>query len=603
MSQSTPGFLAFARSAPGLGDPDMTAVLRRLRVTDPSVVRLRGLEVALWGYGEARPTTGVPLLLSRTNWSHDGFVAEAQLGRWIREGAWDRLGEMLPPFGALGLTSDGARLVADPMGFRQVFTLEGPGWTALSTSALALGALTGFALDSEAVGVQSQLGWQLGQRTLWAGVTKLRPRESVDIVAGRAASVLRPEVDREHKPLDMAVDEAASILRSLLDRYLDEAPDATLQLTGGQDSRIILSAIPPMRRRGLKAMTLAVPGSPDAEVAAALAARFGMRHTVRSLDGLEQLTPDEAFDRVCAAARRLDCMADPLARAATLWAEERLEQGHRLSGLGGEIARGFYYTGRVQALPVTRARSEQLARWRMFANEAVERSSLHPDFAASARSGAMDIVHEALQSTGRGWYDATDDLYYRHRMQRWAGLGETAVCFDRTIINPMLDDRFLAIAEALTPREKRNSQFLGRLQVVLDRDLAGLPLDNRAPPNTYAHPGPLSLVRQRAAEGRRATRKVRQRLAGAHRPPPGGGVLAGLLLQYLRDVPDTLEPLRGRGIFDEHWLDGLGTGADAAEPSSLALVVNLLVALGPGAAGLTSTVPEPHPLHGRRRTP
>ena len=72
-------------------------------------------------------------------------------------------------------------------------------------------------------------------------------------------------------------------------------------------------------------------------------------------------------------------MADPLAHAALAMAEARAQPGVRISGLGGEVARGFYYFGRPRTTPVTRQRVERLARWRMFTNESVPADALDPD--------------------------------------------------------------------------------------------------------------------------------------------------------------------------------------------------------------------------------
>src|SRR5699024_493935 len=114
-----------------------------------------------------------------------------------------------------------------------------------------------------------------------------------------------------------------------------------------------------------------------------------------------------------------DGMLDPVAKAATEYAEESVSQGSRLGGLGGEVARGFYYVGRVRPLPVERRRSRRLARWRMLANEAVAAEALAERHRRSAAGVAEDAIHAALAGGGGEWFSATDDLYYRHRMQRW----------------------------------------------------------------------------------------------------------------------------------------------------------------------------------------
>ena len=131
----------------------------------------------------------------------------------------------------------------------------------------------------------------------------------------------------------------------------------------------------------------------------------------------------------------------------------------------------------------------------MFVNESV----LHrtPWIRSSSRWAREFAVGElyslSFAATGRDWMAATDDFYLEQRMQRWAGVTGTAVCFDRVVTNPMLDDRFIDIARSLAPRDKRNSMFLSRLQVALDEELARLPLDGRPPPMTYDDLEPLQL--------------------------------------------------------------------------------------------------------------
>ena len=56
-------------------------------------------------------------------------------------------------------------------------------------------------------------------------------------------------------------------------------------------------------------------------IAGDLSRRYGLVHEVLRLDGLETLSPEEADLRCVQAARRLECMADPLAHAALTFAE------------------------------------------------------------------------------------------------------------------------------------------------------------------------------------------------------------------------------------------------------------------------------------------
>lgn len=570
--------LVTVRGSAGLTD-ELREVLSA--ACDSPPVEVNGVWLGTWGLGGKEPTESSPLLLTSTNQSDSGTVPGQVIARWLADGELRRLGRMLPPFGAVGLTAGGLRLTTDQLAFRNIFRCAGADWEAVSTSALLLARMVRRGFSASGLRLQSQLGWQLGTATMFEGVTALSPRES--LVLGRTGirSEWVPEPDeRQPLPLDESVDMVAQGLREMVATYLDEGHEPTLQLTGGQDSRIVLSAIPAGRRRGLRTMTLGVPGSPDVAIARDISQHYGMQHTVHSIDELQPPSSEEWFQRVLCAARSHDCMADPVARSVTSWAEEAFEQGHRLSGLGGEFARGFYYLGGVRPAPVTRRRSEQLARWRMLANDAVELEALSPDH-RDARETAVDLVHEALEGAGPEWFGATDELYL-HRIRRWGGLGEGAVAFRRTLVNPMLDHRFLEPVSRVSPAAKKGARFLGRLQMALDDELAAMPLDDRPSPATYGTPGVVSFLRTRGSRIRKLSRKVRQRMQGARRPPAGASMVTTAVRSHIRANPEVLVHARESRVFDDRWLDGVADGSSEVSAATLALLVNVIAAAREG---------------------
>jgi len=516
------------------------------------------------------------LLLTSTARRHERDLSPAEVRRLLLADPTG-LAEVLPTFAAAVSTpSGGATFATDYLGFRHVFHGQRDGTGIVSTSSRACARELGSGLDLEAVAVQSSLGWQLDQRTLFEGVRKLAPGELATLEDGAVtlATFTRPGT-AERPDLDHAVRAAADLLRTYLTAYLEDHPDAGLQLTGGQDSRLLLSAVPRAQRRGLRVVTLGVAGDPDVDIAAELALRYGMRHELLSLSGLEDLDPATAYDLCLAAARRLDYSADPLAHAALSYAESRSEPGPRISGLGGEVARGFYYLGLPTRAPVTARRAERLAHWRMFVNEGVPPEALTPSFGQWSRDFATREVVRVLADTGRPWMVATDHLYLHHRMQRWGGVTETAVCLDREVVNPMLDDRFISIATALAPLDKRNSRFLSRLQLQLDAELGSVPLDGRPPPAAYAHRSLRNSAQQTATTLHKARRKVGQRLRGQNRPPAGGEILAAKVVAHWRENPALLEPLEGLDVFQKSWLEALLRGQDGPPSSAVALMVNL----------------------------
>lgn len=582
-----PGVLAISRAG---GLPDLQGareVLRMAGVPSAVVREAPGLLVATWG-GLQLDGDG-SAMLTRATRRHEADLDAGDVTPLMVRGDVGALREVLPPFAAFTRTGvSEAVAVTDALGFRHVYHSHGPGWAAISTSARVLAVLGDRGLDHDALTLQSLLGWQVGQWTLFDGVTKLAPGELVRVRDGHLDVARAPAAPLQRLELDDAVAQAADLLRRYLTAYVTDHPDATLQLTGGQDSRILLSAVPPDLRRGLEAITLAVPGSPDVAIAADLAARTGVRHHVEALEDLARMPADEAHALAVRSSARLEGMADPLALAALSIAEQRFDQGHRIAGLGGEVARGFYYLGRPRPVPVTRERVARLTSWRMFANEAIDPLALAPHLREGARDRAVDRVHHLMASSGKDWFEATDEFYLDQRMQRWAGVTDTAICLDRSVVNPMLDDRFIHIARSMAPESKRASLFLARLQVALDDDLAQVPLDGRPAPRAFAYPGVGDRVQALHKLGRKAVVKARQRWGHSTRPPVGGTVLAGKVVDHWRAHPHLLDRTTVSAVLDEQWVDDMLRRRVDPAPSTVSFVLN--VANLPLGATMPATV-------------
>lgn len=569
-----PGVLAV--SPRRVGRPlvsEVRSVLKRDGIADATLHQTPGLVVATWG-GLRLQNDGV-LLLSRGPRRRDRDLPAAEVARLLATGDAAALAQALPPFAAIRRAGGEAVAVTDALGFRHLYRAEQDGWAGFSTSARLLALVGACPIDLDSLTLQSLLGWQVGQATLHQGVTKLSPGEMVILSEGRLRVSGSPPAPPATIGLDDAVDAAARMLRANLAAYLTDHPDATLQLTGGQDSRILLSAVPEELRVGLRAVTLRVPGSPDAEIARDLAGRTGLRHHVGELENLVRLDPAEALRMCVEGSRRLEGMADPVAHVGLALAERHFDQGHRIAGLGGEVARGFYYIGRARETAVTRARVERLTTWRMFANEAIDPAALSAELREGLRERAVDRILGLMLSTGQDWLRATDEFYLYQRMQRWAGVTDTAVCLDRSVVNPMLDDRFIDIARALSPRDKHGSQFLARLQMALDPALGRLPLDHRPSPEAYARRGMANRARAANTLARKAASKVRQRVSHATRPPAGGVILAAKVVDQWRRDPGWLHGAAMQGVLDQKWLDDVLASRVEPAPSTVAFVLNV----------------------------
>lgn len=526
-----------------------------------------------------RPGGEFTVSLSRLRRTREGDSSAGDLAAMLVDGAG--LTELLPPFAAAHRGPGGPITVAnDWLGYRQLYWWQGEGVAAVSTSARALAELSGGGFDEAGLGAQAMIGWQIGDRTLFDGVRALPPASLVTLARGsiHMRRYAQPLGSAAPVAVDDAVEEMAAILTAFTSSYLEEHPSTVLQLTGGHDSRILLGAVPLKQRTDLRALTVGASGHPDVVIARRLSQRYGLQHNVHALDDVVP-SPAAAFDLALEAAHALEYQASPMALAPLLLLESRLDQGHRLSGLGGEVARGFYYAGQPSDAVTSARLVERLAQWRIFANEAVATAALDPGFAASASSSTLSSLVSLFP--GGDWLRATDSFYLYHRMHRWSGAHGTVAAVRRLAVNPMFDRRFLELALAVAPSEKRDSLLLGRLMTRLDPELARIPLDSGLIPARLGTRSVATRVAVASVTARKAAGKVRQKLTHGRRAQLGAPEAAALVVAHWRSAPDSCGALLSSPYLNARWVEGLLSGAHDADATTVAFLVNLLAATSP----------------------
>ncbi len=503
------------------------------------------------------------------------------------------LSGITPPFAVASCVGQDQPVIAatDLMGCRHLYWHQGNGWAAVSTSALALACCAAAEPDVRAIAVRAMLGFHLGTTSPFAGIQKLGPAGICSLTRGRVHIANYadpwPEPARPGSvaaPADLAR-RIAGLLQSCAARTVHEFPDAVIELSGGLDSRIQLAAIPPARRTGLHGITLDVAGTNDGSIARRLASLTGLDHRVLSVAPLTDLTPARAWALVRQSAVRDDCSGNPVAHGVLDWAEERLGTQPRISGAGGEAARGFYYTSQRQHPQASDRLAGRLARWRLMTNEAVDAGCLGADLAPWARGVATSEVGRILTGYQRDWLTSTDEFYARERVVRWAGLRLSASSTERTVLSSMLHPDYMALAWACPPSLKRNSRFMALVLSVLDADLAAIPLDSGDVPARLAAPTALDRARSCSVTGRKFVHKIHQRLASAGQPGVGQCALSSLVIEHWRSEPQLLSGLPATGLVDDGWLSRVLDGSCQADPATVGYVANLLVMTGKTAAG------------------
>lgn len=556
------GFATFTSSDPSLA----------LRLADEAAERLGDARVirgddqtylVLWGKLRHRDID-TPILLCQAARTRRDDVETSQITRLLENQDVEAANDVVPPFAAIEWDWGFSRFAieVDWLGLRHIYLSEGGDWVGASSSASVLAAARGRRLNESALGIQAMLGWHLDLRTPFVGVTKLPPGSRITLSRGRVSrEPLRPPAPAAHLGPDAAVPLAAHLLTEFVTNFLEDHPDAVVQLDGRTASRIILGAIPRKQRRSVEALTLALPGGTDLDGASRIVAEQGMKHRVIDLSGLGSLSPQRAYDLTLAAARDLECSADPLSFAAVAWAESLLDHRPRLTGLGSSTGEGTRLAGPSVRLRTRSPLGRTLTHARLKPGRHVDPGALSPAFAALALSQTRTALHHAIAAGGDSWLPAADEFDLWQRLHRWAGVQASATCFDRQVVNPMLDHAFVEIARGLRPRDKRDGNFLRRVLLELDPELA---------------------VTGRSHRSSRST-------SPSTRPDTGAEILAAKVTGYWRSRPEELDFARGTGFLDHRWLDELIRGERTADSATVGFLLNL-VAAGEAPPGITASL-------------
>ena len=166
--------------------------------------------------------------------------------------------------------------------------------------------------------------------------------------------------------------------------------------------------------------------------------------------------------------------------------------------------------------------------------------ALDDEFFAAQR---LDDERAAGLFAAGDWLRATDEFYLYQRMRRWAGTHATVATMRRQSVNAMFDRRFIELALAVAPDDKRDSLLLGRLMSQLDPELAAIPLDIGVALRQLGEQTVRTKVLVASLAGRRLPRKAWQRVTSGRRPQAGAASAAGLLLQHWRATPTVCDPL------------------------------------------------------------
>jgi hypothetical protein len=420
-------------------------------------------------------------------------------------------------------------LVTDPVGAYPLHEVEADGTRWFSNSAAALRELSGdrgLRLDSVAGLVGG--GWPLEGHPVWGGLSRVEPgaviRLSRDGEASRSPLPARELARMPGRGLDA---EAAARRLTAATAALSDWPGrpAVVPVTGGRDSRVVLSAA---LAAGLEVegVTGGAPDDPDVLVAARLCRIAGVPHSLLPADPHGNLWSDHR--RAARIVRLTAGGTASLADAAGFPLGPRegpLPLWH--SGQGGEIGRAYYGSGEgLDAAGLAR---------RLYDAFTARRPHRRELLSAAGR----DLVEGQI----RGWVDArlqdgarpgdVPDLFYlERRMATWAAPSHGCVEYVRDTTSPLWSRRVVADLLAPGPRERAGAAYHRRVLDLLRPALAQPPLaDGRAWEST-----PRRLARGRTLARKMAREAVRRARARRVGPAGMGAATADPLEPILADV-------------------------------------------------------------------
>jgi len=429
--------------------------------------------------------------------------------------------DLSPPFAAVARRHDGSYLAAvDRCGLQHLYAAtdsdEGI-W--LSSCLLALAGFIRPRLDHHALAEWLAVGHFLSERTIFSGIRKLGCGERIVLtpsVADVPGERWRPAAIEQTG--GTAAKRYAELLRGSVQARV--AADVVTELTGGLDTRAVLAAELAGGGRP-STWTLGQAGCDELRAIARL-------HRVADFDHLAVDVPSDfgsALPELVVTEHELsDGEVSALEYAPLLLAYNALtpRASASITGSGGEIARGFYYSvlrrngPQLRGVPVDALHSK-VTSYAQRLHRHLRRELLGDD-EDPARTVIADFVRESRASTPNG---ILDDFYLRARMQRFAGRNATSTGFFYRQETPFFDDHLVDFALSLPLSEKRGSRAVRRAIELLAPKLVTVPLDTGAPTRSPSARHPRDGAAQFISLARRALVKyggARGR-AVAHRPP------------------------------------------------------------------------------------
>lgn len=402
-----------------------------------------------------RRTLRSPWLLLPTSEVHGKATASGV--RSQTSGGWTIVSadDQVPP--GLKLTPEGWTYTTDSFTHAAAWYATNTDGTlrALGSDPTRIAKAIGAGLDRSALIDDLLLGFRPDGRSPYTGIL---PCGSANAMVYSPAGVARAPI------------EAGEIDLESLGRRIAEAMNsgACVELTGGVDSRLLLALGVGAGGKPTKSFTIGADTDPDVRVARDITELLEMEHRVIQIEQDERRLAEDTAAFVTESGYVCNAAAygwlPAIFRMLGPWRDAQL------SGVGGEIGEGFYYTGLDRVFEMLNSPKLWLR-----ARAVVDGGRWASLFDGGFGDRLARVARERAELNGpKTWRLRTDDFYTHARIHGWAIPVIRASGAWYRPITPFLSREYLAWSRSLSAEQRHNRAAQRELIRRISPELAGI---------------------------------------------------------------------------------------------------------------------------------
>lgn len=375
-------------------------------------------------------------------------------------------------FATIEAQKDSVRVTTDPLGMLPIFVGVGACGQRVVTDSIreANGGALPAVLDPVGCASFVALGWPLGDRTLYDGWSVLPAGDSqVRDGSIESAGDLLPVLARDSRRMSakVAARQVLPLIARLAAERLRQDEGTVLPLTGGQDSRVILTACLVGGASPI-CVTRGDEEDPDVELARRIASLARCRHVLLREDA------DHAAANWRALARVLMNRTDGM---VSLWqvadvADHASPYSSWLGGVGGEIARRYWNQKATLDRSASREAIVSALHGRLATNPG---GLLRPEVFAAFGQALRERLEE-LAAPLADPRDLPDVVYAKERVRRWGGANARKLPPGHETIPVLASRPWYHAAFAIPPEERVGCALLREVVRAGAPRLLGIPL-------------------------------------------------------------------------------------------------------------------------------